>query len=253
MHDHENSIESDRFVKDISIKLGQVSSNYVLENNLDKIKEKEEEEEKDGNSNKYCYNYVSLFDPCPLLSREIDMIEKCLIDSIDLKENTENINDNLQLSCCDFGCGVGRDDIWLSLRKIQSININKSKIKISWKITCIDNKMRMLSKLDIFAKRVGKRSQIEIVNSINGKIAILDVDDSNNPKIFDFINKGKNKNTNKNNDSKTNNSNKKDDCPLLNELKYDLLLCVRFLHNFINVINVIKSLLMNSNHCHQLI
>ena len=64
--------------------------------------------------------YVPLFHPCPTLKAHIGDIEESLIKCKESKENeideSSESNANNQstlksLSCCDIGCGKGRDDI----------------------------------------------------------------------------------------------------------------------------------------------
>ena len=165
-------------------------------------------------------DYYPLFHPCPILSQYIDEIEKCLF------KNNNNITN---FSCCDIGCGSGRDDIWLSLRKTK---INKKIIR--WNIDCIDFNDKMLHRLSKFAGNVNCSNQISIKKSkIRGddKITLYKNINDDSPFLIYDINK------NVYDIHKIDNVEEKKENVIVDDYyfkkEYDLILSVRFLQRCI--------------------
>lgn len=97
---------------------------------------------------------VLLYTPAPLLQEYIHMIEQQLI------VDQTDIDCTHTFTCCDIGCGSGRDDIWLATRHISHSTQNNDVYK--WYITCIDENPLNLQKLTWLSTYMQVQTQIQI-------------------------------------------------------------------------------------------
>lgn len=110
-----------------------------------------------------CLPYFPLFSPCRPLESLINDIERNVLKNHSLSdEEKEDANLNSKkFTCCDIGCGSGRDDIWLALRHNTETKVETGK----WHVTGVDYNENVLRNFQLLATRTNVINQTNIIHA----------------------------------------------------------------------------------------